>query len=177
MRTPLTYYEGKQRLAARIVALMPLHDVYLEPFAGGAAVLFAKPRAARETLNDLDGRVVRFWRALRDRPEELARAVALTPYSRREWETCRAAVDVDDDVEASRRFLVVGGSVVQSRRDGLEPAVDPGGSPRCWQAGCWENLPEKLAAAAARLSGVALEHGDAIYLIARYDEPKWRRCG
>jgi DNA adenine methylase len=40
-----------------------------------------------------------------------------------------------------------------------------------WQAGCWQNLPEKLAAAAVRLSGVALEHGDAIDLIARYDEP------
>jgi DNA adenine methylase len=54
-RTPLTYYGGKQRLAAQIVALMPPHRVYLEPFAGGAAVLFAKPRAPRETLNDIDG--------------------------------------------------------------------------------------------------------------------------
>lgn len=33
MRTPLTYYGGKQMLAARIVAMMPEH-CYLEPFAG-----------------------------------------------------------------------------------------------------------------------------------------------
>jgi DNA adenine methylase len=85
MRTPLTYYGGKQKLARQIVALMPAHRVYLEPFAGGAAVLFAKPRAERETLNDLDGDIVRFWRALRDRPQELAAAVAATPYSRAEW--------------------------------------------------------------------------------------------
>jgi DNA adenine methylase len=70
VRTPLTYYGGKQRLAAQIVPLMPAHRVYFEPFAGGAAVLFAKPRVERETLNDIDGRVMRFWRALRDRPED-----------------------------------------------------------------------------------------------------------
>jgi site-specific DNA-adenine methylase len=40
----------------------------LEPFVGGAAVLFRKPRATRETLNDLDSRVMRFWpRAARPR--------------------------------------------------------------------------------------------------------------
>lgn len=85
MRTPLTYYGGKQRIAARIVALMPRHLIYLEPFAGGLAVLFEKPRARRETINDLDGAVVAFWRAVRDRPDELAAAVAATPYARQEW--------------------------------------------------------------------------------------------
>lgn len=50
---------------------MPAHRVYLEPFAGGAAMLFAKPRAERETLNDIDGQIMRFWRALRDHPEAL----------------------------------------------------------------------------------------------------------
>ncbi len=138
MRTPLTYYGGKQRLAARIVGLMPPHDVYLEPFAGGAAVLFAKPRAARETLNDLDGRVVRFWRVLRDRPEEFARAVALTPYSRREWEACRTGVDVDNDVEASRRFLVWVDQSFSREGTGWSPPsirMDRRGR---WQAGCWQ---------------------------------------
>jgi DNA adenine methylase len=105
-RTPLTYYGGKPRLAGRIVALMPPHRVYLEPFAGGAAVLFQTPRAARETLNDLDSQVMRFWRALRDYPNELAAAIATTPYSRDEWTLCRAQPDADDDVEAARRFLV-----------------------------------------------------------------------
>lgn len=72
----MTYYGGKQKLAGQLVALMPAHQLYLEPFAGGAAVLFRKPRCPRETINDIDGAVVAFWRVLRDNPDELARLVA-----------------------------------------------------------------------------------------------------
>lgn len=171
MRTPLTYYGGKQQLAERIVALMPAHKVYFEPFAGGAAVLFRKPRAQRETLNDLDGRVVRFWRALRDHPAELAQAVELTPYSRSEWEACKASPDPEDDVEAARRFIVWVDQSFSREGTGWSPPSILFDRRGRWQAGVWENLPEKLTAAARRLSGVALENGDALDLIPRYDQP------
>lgn len=167
MRTPLTYYGGKQKLAAQIVGLMPSHSVYLEPFAGGAAVLFAKPRAQRETLNDLDSTIVRFWRALRDQPEDLARAIELTPYSRDEWRTSREAVA--DDVEAARRLLVnIDQSFAQSRG-----SWRPGQLSGCgrWRPGVWENLPPRLVLAAERLRGVSLENADALDLIPKWDIP------
>lgn len=166
-RTPLTYYGGKQALARQIVPLMPAHRVYLEPFAGGAAVLFAKPPVERETLNDADGTIMRFWRALRDRPEELAAAVAATPYGRQEWRDSRDE-DAIDDVEAARRLLVnVDQSFTRSRRSWSVPCVGDGRGR--WQPGSWGNLPPKLLAAAERLRGVALEHGDACDLIPRWD--------
>jgi DNA adenine methylase len=177
-RTPLTYYGGKQRLARQIVALMPSHRVYLEPFAGGAAVLFAKPRAERETLNDLDGLIVRFWRALRDRPEELAAAVAQTPYSRAEWmEHSRARwrpalADVDDDVEAARRLLVSIDQSFSRQECGWSPPSILFDRRGRWQPGVWANLPDKIVAAATRLQGVALEHADALELIPRWDVPE-----
>lgn len=177
MRTPLTYYGGKQRLAAQIVGFMPVHRVYLEPFAGGAAVLFAKPRAEREMLNDADGQVVRFWRALRDRPAELAAAVSQTPYSRAEWmEHARAhwrppTEVVEDDVEAARRLLVSIDQSFQRQECGWSPpSIDFTRRGR-WQPGVWENLPDKLVAAATRLRGVALENADALDLIPRWDMP------
>lgn len=184
MRTPLTYYGGKQLLAPQIVALMPAHRVYLEPFAGGAAVLFAKPRVARETLNDADGQIVRFWRALRERPDELASAVAATPYSRAEWEKCRFGPDrrtgwrapcgpgdVDDDVEAARRLLVdIDQSFSRSRHGWSPPSILMDRRGR-WQPGVWANLPDKLLAATQRLRGVGLERRDALELIPRWDQP------
>lgn len=170
-RTPLTYYGGKQQLAARIVALMPPHKVYFEPFAGGAAVLFAKPRAKRETLNDVDQRVMRFWKALRERPDELAQAVTLTPYSRTEWEACKASPDPEDDVEAARRFIVWVDQSFSREGTGWSPPSILFDRRGRWRAGAWENLPEKLLSAATRLFGVALENGDALDLIPRYDQP------
>ncbi len=170
MRTPLTYYGGKQGLARQIVPLMPSHRVYLEPFAGGAAMLFAKPRCERETLNDLDGQIMRFWRALRDRPDELADAVAATPYGREEWRASRDG-DCTDDVEAARRLLVnVDQSFSRARSGWGVPCLGDGRGR--WQPSSWANLPPKLLAAADRLQGVALENDDAVDLLARWDLPE-----
>jgi hypothetical protein len=54
-RPPFAYYGAKTRLARWIVSLLPPHRVYLEPFAGSAAVLLAKAASSHEILNDLDG--------------------------------------------------------------------------------------------------------------------------
>ena len=168
-RTPLTYYGGKQRLARQIIDLMPPHRVYLEPFAGGAAVLFAKPRAERETLNDADGQIVRFWRALRDRPDELAAAVAATPYSRIEYIESRDG-EHHCDVEAARRLLVnVDQSFSRSRESWSAPCIGDGRGR--WQPGSWANLPARIIAGAERLTGVGIEHRDALGLIPRWDRP------
>src|SRR4051794_15717834 len=71
LKPPIPYFGGKARIAPWIVSLMPPHRVYVEPFAGSAAVLFAKARATHEILNDVDGEVVNFFRVLRERPEDL----------------------------------------------------------------------------------------------------------
>lgn len=58
-RPIMRYYGGKWRIAPQIVARMPGHEVYVEPFGGGASVLLQKPRAACEVYNDLYGEVVK----------------------------------------------------------------------------------------------------------------------
>jgi hypothetical protein len=60
------------------------HEHYVEPYAGSLAVLLAKPRSRMETVNDLDGDLMTFWRVLRDQPEDLTRVCALTPHARAE---------------------------------------------------------------------------------------------
>ena len=61
MKTPLTYYGGKQQLAATILALIPEHKVYAEPFVGGAAACFAKEPSRCEVINDTNGELVNFY--------------------------------------------------------------------------------------------------------------------
>jgi site-specific DNA-adenine methylase len=58
MKAPFTYYGGKAGMAHRLIALFPPHRVYMEPFFGSGAVLFAKEPVAHEIVNDLDHAVV-----------------------------------------------------------------------------------------------------------------------
>lgn len=105
VRPPFAYYGGKVGLAHQLVALMPAHRVYIEPFFGSGAVFFAKAPVTHEILNDADNNVVTFFRILRDRPDELEMACRLTPYARAEYRG--ASLDEDlDDLERARRFWV-----------------------------------------------------------------------
>jgi site-specific DNA-adenine methylase len=55
---------GKKRLAARLVKLIPEHKVYVEPFAGSAAVFFEKPPVETEVLADADPEIASAFKSL-----------------------------------------------------------------------------------------------------------------
>lgn len=107
MRAPFAYYGGKAGLSKRLIAMMPPHRVYMEPYFGSGAVFFAKPQVTHEFLNDLDYAVVTFFKVLREQPEQLAHVCRLSPYSRAEWEMCRE-IDLPGlcELEVARRFWV-----------------------------------------------------------------------
>lgn len=169
MRPPFAYYGGKTRLARRIVALLPEHNQYVEPFAGGLSVLLAKPRANMEVVNDLDGDLMTFWRVLRDRPDELARVCELTPHSRTEYATCLDLAGAGDDLERARR---VWGLLAQGRAGSTNPRNSgwryrvrgiPYGPARAMNTYV-RSMPE----IAERLHGVSLECLPALEIIERY---------
>ena len=56
MKTPISYYGGKQSLLKHILPLIPEHRIYVEPFFGGGAVFFAKEPAKVEVINDHNAR-------------------------------------------------------------------------------------------------------------------------
>jgi DNA adenine methylase len=169
MKPPFAYYGGKIGLAGRIVDLLPPHRVYIEPFAGSLAVLFAKVPTGHEIVNDLDGALVTFWRVLRDRPADLARVCALTPHARAEFD----AADLDavvDDLELARRFWVrVNQSFVKTsgRRTGWTVTTSRSQS----VPGTILGRVGRFAAAAERLAGVSVEQCDAAELVARLATP------
>ena len=83
MKTPLTYYGGKQQLASKIVSLIPEHRIYCEPFIGGAAVFFAKPKSQSEIINDINSEIVNFYEVLQRDFTALQSEVSISLHSRK----------------------------------------------------------------------------------------------
>jgi len=72
---PSRTFGGKRRAASLVWEALGNVDHYVEPFAGSAAVLLARPHVGRcETINDRDGMVANFWRAVRQEPDAVADA-------------------------------------------------------------------------------------------------------
>src|SRR5690348_6716127 len=74
--TPIVPWPGgKRRLAKHILPLIEKspHRCYVEPFAGGAAILFLRKPAPVEIINDLNGELVRLYRCVRHHLDELVR--------------------------------------------------------------------------------------------------------
>jgi DNA adenine methylase len=176
-RGVIRYFGGKAALAPWIVRHLPPHRCYVEPYGGGAAVLLAKARTATEVYNDLDGGLVGLFRVLRDPPAaaRLVELVALTPYSRREFQAAYEATD--DAVESARRLLVrshmgYGGEGVCGRKTGFRRLSHRRESRGTHPALDWGRYPPALAEFAERLRGVVVEQAEAAEVLRRYDGPE-----
>lgn len=168
MKSPVPYFGSKMRVADWIASLLPAHEHYVEPYCGGLSVLLAKAPSMMETVNDLDGDLMLWWRVLRDRPADLIRACALTPHGRAELAAAREPAD--DDLEAARRVWVrltqsQGGAI---RRNGWRHYVDPGAKGGFGMPRYLDGYVSRMAAAAERLHAVTLECLPALDLIAKY---------
>ena len=177
-RPLLRYFGGKYRLAGWILSHLPSHTTYVEPFLGAGSVFFAKSRAPREVLNDLDDEIVNLFRVLRDRSmaEDLRFALQHTPYARSEWRLAGELPDISlEPVERARRalmrsFMGFGADAFHlgtgtgfrgdSKRTSTIPAHD------------WANWPQYITTFCERLSGVIIENTDALKLMPAHDGPE-----
>jgi DNA adenine methylase len=83
MKTPLSYYGGKQQLANIILGLVPPHRLYCEPFLGGAAIFFAKEPSKVKIINDSNGEIINFYEVLQRDFTALEKEVAISLHSRK----------------------------------------------------------------------------------------------
>jgi len=70
-----TYFGGKSKIADAVWERLGDVTNYVEPFFGSGAVLLGRPESHTghiETVNDKDGFVSNFWRAVQKAPEETA---------------------------------------------------------------------------------------------------------
>ncbi len=170
-RPVLNYFGAKYRLAPWIVSFFPAHEIYVEPFGGGGSVILAKQPSYHEIYNDLDGEVVNFFKMLRDRPDELIKAIQLTPFSREEQKM--SFINAPDDLERARRMYV-------------RAWMTHGGGRTQWSSGWrydksfvrgsrmienWNDI-SGLQMVIERLKTIQIENDDAFKVILRFDSPE-----
>ncbi len=168
-RPVLRWHGGKWKLAPWIISHFPKHRVYVEPFGGAASVLLQKAPAITEIWNDLENEAVNLFTILRTRCDELAAAVALTPFSRTEYHSLYAPTD--DPVERARR-LVARSFMGQSskgalRKSGFDSRVNPDGFAS--RLNCIRALPDEFRLIADRFAKVIIECRPAQAIFDQYD--------
>jgi DNA adenine methylase len=178
---PLAYLGGKNRVARKIISLIPEHTCYIEPFCGGAQVFFHKEPSRVELLNDLNEDIFNFLRVCQLHPEELTRYLRFSIVSRRWFELFeRTAPETLTDIQRAARFFYLqkncyGGLIV---RRNFAVSVQDGSNYNP------EALPELLHKTHERLLNVQLECLPYEKILAKYDReftffyldpPYWNR--
>lgn len=168
----LNYPGSKWGLSSWIISKFPKHHSYLEPYFGSGAILFNKNPSNIETVNDLDSRVYKLFKMIRENPHELADSIRLTPYSREEYQRTYDFI-FDNDIEEIRQFLIQcwqgHGFRTNGHRSGWKNDVQ--GRERAYNCKQWSGLPESIISVADRLKQVQIENMNAIDLIKRFNFP------
>ena len=72
LAAPFPWFGGKRKIASEVWSRFGRLANYVEPFFGSGAVMLGRPMALMggvETINDIDGYVANFWRAIQHDPE------------------------------------------------------------------------------------------------------------
>jgi DNA adenine methylase len=188
MVQPLKWWGGKHYLAKKIIDLMPRHLHYVEPYAGGLAVLLEKDpfdrskywgekgyeQGVSEVVNDIHRELTNFWRVLQreDTFAVFQRQIDAMPFSQIEWEEAEVRQDplTDLDIESAVAFFV---RCRQSRAGGFKDfaTLSRNRTRRQMneQVSAWQNCIDGLPAVSDRLRRVVILNQPALDVIRQQD--------
>jgi len=177
MKSPLPYLGGKGRMADKILSLLPAPDrfqTYIEPFCGGASMLFGRRPVGIEVISDLNGDVIHFFRVLRHQGETLRHYLQNTPYARAQYdEWADPHYQPADDIERAARTFFLARATFMAEWQRPEDRAPAGFAVAKYldnRARSMRNkVDEELLLARDRLRNVIIERADALEIIERYD--------
>jgi DNA adenine methylase len=171
MKTPLTYYGGKQQLAPTIVSLLPPHRIYVEPFVGGGAVFFSKPASPVEVINDINSELVNFYQQAKLNFPLLEQEIRISLHSRDLHRRAKVMYENPDLFDPLKRAWAVWVLATQSYGAKLNGTFgyDRSGQTSKKISNRRDSFSEDLA---IRLQEVQIECADALRIIRSRDTPE-----
>lgn len=169
IKTPLSYYGGKQKLAKTINSLIPPHTLYGEPFVGGAAVFWAKEPSQVEVLNDTNRMLTNFYQVVQNRYVHLEAMIRSSLHSRRLHADAAVVYSnphLFDEIYRAWAVWVLSTQSFSSMLDGSWGYDKKDNTTTAKITNKRNSFSEELA---IRLEGVQLECADALYIIQSRD--------
>lgn len=158
---------GKSRLLKYLLPLIPEHVCYCEPFAGGMAVLLAKPHSELEVINDVNDDLITFYRCVRFHSDVLLTELEFVLNSRKEFYDFRSQSGLTDIQRAARWFFRNKTCFGGANMDSFGTGAVSGGS----ALGSRASRLELIRALNLRLDKVCIESLDWQRCMELYDRP------
>lgn len=154
-------YGGKRLLAHKIASYIPYHKTYVEPFAGGAAVLYAKELSPQEVINDRDSEIAFMYRFIRDHTLEDRSAL-----QKRDWtirkdvhENLKNLKPETDRERFYKNYYLTRSSYGKMRGKSFNPANE----------GVRIDFPATVERAQTRIKKVTVHNKDYRKVLKKYD--------
>lgn len=168
MKTPITYYGGKQTMLPHILPLVPAHEIYTEAFCGGAALFFAKKPSECEVINDLNAELVNFYNVVQTDYDRLKQLIDASLHSRDTHAHAQHIMRYPSFFGSAQRAWAVWICSKMSFASKLDGSFgyDFSGTMSTKLRGAKQDFTEEMC---YRLEGVTIENRDALEVIDLYD--------
>lgn len=172
MKTPISYYGGKQKLVDKIISLIPQHTLYCEPFLVGAAVLFAKKPSKVEVINDTNRELINFYQVIRKDFDALEKEVELSLHSRDQYRQASVIYNHPDMFSPVKRAWAVWMLTSQGFSAMLDSSWGFDISKNTTTLRIKRKKENFTRQMAVRLQNCQIEAADALYIIGSRDSPE-----
>ena len=167
LKTPITWYGGKQMMLKHILPVIPEHKTYVEPFFGGGAVFFSKQPVRSEIINDLNSEAVNFYKVASVKFNALYKEVSTTLHSHSAFQDAKVVYShphLFSDVKRAWSFYTLANQSYSANFSTY--AFDRVGSTSLKVQNKRLSFNEQIQ---HRLEHVTIECDDALKVITRYD--------
>ncbi len=171
----IPYYGGKWELSKQLVPMLPVHERYIEVFAGGLSMLFRKKRVEKNIVNDFDNDIVNLYVSVAEKFDEFSNHVYWIPRSRKLFAKYQAKIlatkgeiEIPDAKRAAMYYYVIKNAFNKNVYNVMSKAE---GKKVNWHTG----LIEELKWSRKMMNGVIVENLDFRELVKRY-EPQEGDC-
>ena len=168
-------------MAEWIISHFPSHKIYVEAYGGAGSVLLCKKPSEVEIYNDIDDQIINVLRCIRDHPQQLAKYIAVLPYSRTEFYRARVILATPRNYSNQIRqaaYTIMkahcgfGSSGLRENNTGFRGAFTSGSTETVKSnLRRWAEYPSRIKGYSLRFRKVLIENMDAIELIQKSDNP------